>query len=126
MDIRDFLERLTRHNTLNPPRKPRVYLQEVIPPPPGSPDYMAMNPMVMGIPKPLLPEIRSLLMEKRKVPIGWPACLKRSPPKAAFNNNDIYGRNSTNNENLYEEPQERKTDEEEGQEPKEKNMKVFL
>ena len=81
---------------------------------------MAMNHVVMGIPKPPLLEIRSLLTEKSKVPIGWPACLKRSPPKAAFNNNDIYAKNTGNGENLYEEPQEKRAAEEE-QEPKEKN-----
>ena len=92
--------------------------------PPECPDYMAMNHGVMGIPKPPLPEIRSLLAEKRKVPIRWPACLKRSPPKAAFNNNDIYVKDSKNGENFYEEPQESRTTEEENG-PKEKNMKIF-
>ena len=43
---------------------------------------MAMDHAVMGIPRPPLPEIRSFLPEKKKVPIGWPACLRRSPPKA--------------------------------------------
>ena len=86
---------------------------------------MVMSHADKGIPKPPLPEIRSLLMEKRKVPIRWPACLKRSPPKAAFNNNDIYAKKTNSGENLYEEPQENRAVEEE-QEPKEKNMKVFL
>ena len=72
-----------------------------------------------------LPEIRSLLAEKRKVPIAWPACLKRLPPKAAFNNNDIYAKNTSSGKNLYEEPQEKRAVEEE-QEPKEKNMRVFF
>ena len=83
-----------------------------------------MNHAVMGIPKPPLPEIRSLLTEKKKVPIGWHACLKRSPPKAAFNN-DIYVRSTESGKNLYKEPQENRAAEEE-QEPKEKNMRVFF
>ena len=83
-----------------------------------------MNHPVMGNPRPPLPEIRSLLMDKRKVLIGWPVCLKRSPPKAAFNNNNIYAKSTENVENLYEEPQESKATEEE-QEPKKKNMQVF-
>ena len=80
-----------------------------------------MNHPVMAIPRPLLPQIRSLLMDKMKVPIRWPACLKRSPPKAAFNDNGIYTKSTENVENLYEEPQESKAAEEE-QEPREKNM----
>ena len=106
-----------------PPRKTKAYLMDIILPP-GFPDYMAMNHAVMGIPKTPLPEIRTLLMEKRKVPIGWPACLKRSPPKAAFNNNDIYLKSTNDGENFYKEPKESKTNEEE-HEPKEKNMKIF-
>ena len=85
---------------------------------------MMMNHAVMGIPKPPLLEIRSLLTEKRKVPIRLPTCLKRSPPKAAFNNNDIYAKNMENGENFYEEPQESRATEEE-QEPNENNMKIF-
>ena len=79
---------------------------------------MAMNHVVIGIPKSPLPEIRSILMEKKKVPIGWPACLKRSPPKATFNNNDIYAKSNESSENLYEEPHERKAKEDQG--PREK------
>ena len=58
------------------------------------------------------------------VPIGWPACLKRSPPKATFNNNEMHARSTEGSKNLYEEPQENKAIEEE-QEPKEKNMTIF-
>ena len=124
MDIRDFSERPTNDmRPPKPPRKTKAYIMDNIPPP-GCPDYMAMNHAVMGIPKPPLPEIRSLLAEKRKVLIGWPACLKRSPPKAAFNNNDIYMKNTENGENFYEEPQENRTTEEE-QKPKEKNKKFL-
>ena len=106
MDIRNFSERPT--NDMKPPKLPRktkAYIMDIIPPP-GCPDYMAMNHAVMGIPKPPLPEIRSLLTEKRKVPIRWLACLKRSPPKAAFNNNDIYVKSTDDGENFYKEPQE--------------------
>ena len=53
------------------------------------------------------------------------ACLKRLPPKAAFNNNDIYAKNTGSGKNLYEEPQEKREVEEE-QEPKEKNMRGFF
>ena len=124
IDIKDFSER-PANNIIpsTPPRKTRAYIQDLIPTT-GCPDYMAMNHTVMGIPKPTLPEIRSLLTEKRKVPIAWPACLKRSPPKVVFNNNDIYMRSTESGENLYEEPQESKATEE-VPEPQEKNMRVL-
>ena len=80
MDIREFSERSA--NDIRPPKPPRKtknYIQDIIPPP-GFQDYMAMNHPVMGNPRPPLPELRSLLMDNRKVLIGWPACLKRSPP----------------------------------------------
>ena len=115
MDVRDFSERPTNDlRPPKPPRKPKVILQNLIPPP-GCPDYV-----VIGIPKPPLPEIRGILPEKKKVPRGWPACLKRSPPKAIFHNNHIYAKNTESSEKLYEEPHQKKTQEEQG--PKEKNM----
>ena len=122
MDIRDFSKRPT-NNLRSPksPRKPKVILQNLIPPP-DCPAYVAMNHAVMGIPKPTLPEIRVILLERKKVPRGWPTCLKRSLPKETFHNNDIYAKSTESNENLYAEPQE-KTQEEQG--PKEKNMHIF-
>ena len=62
---------------------------------------------------------------EEEVPIGWPACLKRLPPKAAFSNNEIYVKNTSRGKNLYEKPQEKRAVEEE-QEWKEKNMRVFF
>ena len=124
MDIRDFSERpIDDMRPPKPPRKTKAYILDLIHPP-GSPDYMVMNYVVMDIPKPPLLEIRSLLAEKRKVPIRRPACLKRLPLKAAFNNNDIYVKNTDSGKNLYEGPQEKRAAEEE-QEPKVKNMRVF-
>ena len=79
MDTREFSERPA--NGIRPPKPPRKtknHIQDVFPPPRFQ-NYMAMNHPVMGNPRPPLSEIRSLLMEKRKVLIGWPACLKRSP-----------------------------------------------
>ena len=53
------------------------------------------------------------------------ACLfEEVPPKATFNNNNIYAKSTKDGENFYEEPQESRTMEEE-HEPKEKNMKIF-
>ena len=81
MDIRDFFKRpQIDMRPQKPTRKTKTYILDLIHPS-GCPDYMVMNQVVMDIPKPPQPEIRSLLMEKRKVPIGWPACLKRSPQR---------------------------------------------
>ena len=69
--------------------------------------YLAMNTTVAAAPaKPHRTEIRGILLDKRKVPHGWPACLRRQPPRLAFKNNDIY---MVNNEegNNYEELWER-------------------
>ena len=91
MDVRDFSERPV--NDRRPPKpacKLKVLLQSLFPPPPGCPDYMVMNAATAGIPKPQLTEIRGILPENKKVPRGWPTCLKRLPPKAALHDNDIY------------------------------------
>ena len=70
MDIRDFSERPANGmRPPKPPRKTKACILDLIPPL-RCPDYMAMNQAVMGISKPPLPEIRSLLKEKRKVTIG--------------------------------------------------------
>ena len=122
-DIRDFSKRpVNDHRPSKPPRKTKVICQNLIPPP-GCPDYVVMNHAVMGIPKPTLLEIRSFLPEKKKVTRGWPTCLKRSPPMATFQNNDIYARSTESSKNLHEEPQEMKIQEEQGS--NKKNMCVF-
>ena len=48
-------------------------------------------------------EIWGTLPDKRRVPHGWPACLRRQPPRVAFRNNDIY----VVDDEEYEEPRER-------------------
>ena len=58
------------------------------PTPQTSPTYIAMN--VMAVPaKPHQMEIQGILLAKRRTPHGWPACLKKQPPRVAFRNNDI-------------------------------------
>ena len=56
--------------------------------------------------KPHRTEIWGILPDKRKVPHGWPACLRRQPPRVAFTNNDIHVVNDEESSN-YEEPRER-------------------
>ena len=53
--------------------------------------------------KPHRNEIRGVLPDKRRVPHGWPACLRRQPPRVAFRNNDIY----VVDDEEYKEPRER-------------------
>ena len=123
MDMRDFSERPTNDKRPpKPPRKTKVMLQNLIPPL-GCPDCMPMTADVAGIPKPQTTEIRGILPEKKKVPIGWPTCLKRLPPKATFPDNDIYAVHKNESEHHYEEPKEK--DPQDDRELKEKNMKVF-
>ena len=51
-------------------------------------------------------KIWGILPDKSKVPCGWPACLRRQPPRVAFQNNDIYVVDDEESSN-YEEPRER-------------------
>ena len=61
------------------------------PTPQNSPTYVPMTNATAAAPaKPYRTEIWWILLDKRKVPDGWPACLKRQPPRVAFKNNDIY------------------------------------
>ena len=65
-----------------------------------------MNTAAAAPAKPHRTEIRGILPDKRKVPHGWPACLRRQPLRVAFKNNDIYMINDEDS-NAYEEPKER-------------------
>ena len=64
-----------------------------------------MNAVAATPAKPHRTKIQGTLPDNRRVPHGWPACLRRQPPRVAFNN-DIY---MINNEEsgIYEEPRER-------------------
>ena len=53
--------------------------------------------------KPHRNEIWGILPDKTRVPHGWPACLRRQPPRVAFKNNDIY----VVDDEDYEEPRDR-------------------
>ena len=53
--------------------------------------------------KPHRNEVRGILPDKRRVTHGWPACLRRQPPRVAFQNNDIY----IVDDEEYKEPMER-------------------
>ena len=76
------------------------------PTPQNSPTYLAMNAVAAAPVKPHRTEIQGILLDKRKVPHGWPACLRRQPPRVAFRNKNIYMVNDEE-ANSYEEPRER-------------------
>ena len=59
----------------------------------------------VALAKPHRTEIQGILLDKRKVPCRWPACLRRQPLGVAFKNNDIYMVNDEE-ANSYEEPRE--------------------
>ena len=78
--------------------------QRHCPTPQTIPTYIAMN--VTTVPaKPYQMEIWGILLDKRRTPHGWPACLKKQPPRVAFRNNDIYMVNDEESD-PYKEPQE--------------------
>ena len=68
--------------------------------------YLPMNTTAAAPTKSHRTKIQGILPDKRKVPHGWPACLRRQPPWVAFKNNDIYMINDEEGNN-YEEPRER-------------------
>ena len=80
--------------------------QGYCPTPQNSPTYLTMNAVAAAPAKPHRTKIQGILPDKRKVPCGWPACLRKQPPRVAFRNNDIY---MVNDEevNIYEELKER-------------------
>ena len=109
IEITDYSEGLANDKrSLWPNQKhgPNSMTQGPCPTPQTSPSYLAMN-VATGSTKPHCDEIWGILPEKRKTPHGWPACLKKQPPRAAFWNNDIYVVNNGEESNHYEEPQER-------------------
>ena len=123
MDGRDFSERpIKDRRPPKPSRKHKMMIQVLISPPDYS-DYVLMNASAWSIPKPHFLEIHMTTLEKKKPPRGWPTCLKRSPLKPTFHNNEIYSKSTESCENLYEEPGENQNQEE--HKPKEENMRVF-
>ena len=65
-----------------------------------------MNTVSASPAKPHRTDIRGILPDKRKVPCGWPACLRRQQPNVPFKDNDIYVVNDKE-VNIYEEPRQR-------------------
>ena len=94
IDVSDFFERPSNDKRSPRPKQTNTThstTQGHCPTPQNSPTYIQMNTATAAAPaKPHRTEIQGILPDKRKVPHGWPACLRRQPPRVAFKNNDIY------------------------------------
>ena len=90
VDITDSLKR-PPIDKRSPRPKQTDSTQGYCPTPQNSPTNVQMNSAAAAVPaKPDKTEIWGIFLDKRKVPCGWPACLRRQPPRVLFKNNDIY------------------------------------
>ena len=105
IDITDYSERPS-NDKRSPRHKQMDLTQGHCPTPQNSPTCLAMNTAAAAPAKPHRAEIWGILLDRKKVPHGWPACLRRQTPRVAFKNNDIYMVNDEEPSN-YEEPMER-------------------
>ena len=106
VDITDFFERPPNDKRSPRPKQTDLTLG-YCPTPQSSPTNVQMNSTAAAVPaKPHRNEIWGILLDKRKVPCGWPACLRRQPPRVAFKNNNIYVVDDEESSN-YKEPRER-------------------
>ena len=105
IDITDYFER-PPSDKRSPRHKQMDMTQEHCLAPQNSPTYLTMNAAAAAPVKPHRTKIWGIHLDKRKVPSGWLACLRRQPPRVAFKNNDIYKINDDEGNN-YEEPRKR-------------------
>ena len=90
----------------SPRPKPVEHNSEQCPTPQNSPTHLPKSSVPTTPISPTKPdrnEIWGILPDKRRVPCGWPACLRRQPPRVAFQINNIY----VVDDEEYEEPRER-------------------
>ena len=110
VDITDFFERPPNEKRSPRPKQTTTThstTQAQCPTPQNSPTYIPMNTTTAAaVPaKPHRTKIQGILPDKRKVPCGLPAGLRRQPPRVAFKNNNIYvvdNEESSNYEKLRE------------------------
>ena len=90
VDMTDFFERPPNEKRSPRPKQSNSN-QEQCPTPQNSPTHTPKSSLSTTPPaKPHRNEIWGILPDKRRVPHGWPACLRRQPPRVAFRNNNIY------------------------------------
>ena len=111
IDVTDFFERPPNDKRSPRPKQTvttHTTTQGHCPTPQNNPRYLAMNTAAAAAApaKPHRSEIWGILLDKRKLPHGWPACLRRQPPRVAFKSNDIYMINDEEGNN-YKELRER-------------------
>ena len=93
IDITEFSERPANDKRSPQPKHncmTHTAMQEHCPTPQNSPTYLAMNVAAATPAKPHRTEIQGILPNKKRIPCGWPACLRKQPPSVAFKKNDIY------------------------------------
>ena len=90
IDVTNYSERPANDKRSPRPKQTATMTQGHCPTPQNSPTYLPMNATAVAPAKPHRTEIQGILPDKRKVPHGWPACLRRQPPRVAFRNNGIY------------------------------------
>ena len=99
VDMTNFFDR-PQNEKRSPRPIPIENTSEQCPTPQNSPTHMAK--LQVSPVKPHRNEVLGILPDKKRVPCGWPACLRRQLPRVAFRNNDIY----VIDDDEYEEPRE--------------------
>ena len=90
VDMTDFFDRPQNEKRSPRPKQAKTN-SEQCPTPQNSPTHTPKSSVPLTPPaKPHRNEVWGILLDKRRVPHGWPACLRRQPPRVAFRNNDIY------------------------------------
>ena len=83
-------------------RSPPNWLKNDCPTPLTSPEYITMVASPQQTKQPS--EVRGIWPERRKMPCGWPKCLRKIPPKLVMHNSDLYNNQMENHH--YEEHEE--------------------
>ena len=92
VNMTNFFDR-PQNEKRSPRPKPLEHNSENCPTPQNSPTHLPKSSAPttsMSPTKPHRNEIWGVLPDMKRVPCGWPACLRRQPPRVAFRNNDIY------------------------------------
>ena len=90
VDMTDFFDRPQNENRSPRPKQANSN-HEQCPTLQNSPTHIPKSSVSTTPPAKLLRnEVWGILPDKRRVPHGWPTCLRRQPPRVAFRNNNIY------------------------------------
>ena len=84
IDITDFLERPANDKRSPSPKCDFTThtTQRHCPTPQNSPAYLSITAMAATPTKPHRTEIWEILPDKKRVPNGWPTCLRKQPPRS--------------------------------------------